>query len=109
MDGAAVVVGRGTEIIELENNHLTASLRDVGVRDVRGKTADAIVDRGCRDSIVDVNKSVVGKVRIEGDPQQAALARRCGCYREKGSRQQCSILDDPQLPRLQADEEPAVR
>jgi hypothetical protein len=109
MNGAAIVVGRGAQVIKLEDNNLAASLRHIRIRNVRGKTADSVVNRSCRDGIVDVDKTIGGKVRIESDSEQAALASRCRRNSEKGSGEQRSILDHPQLSCLQANEEPAVR
>ena len=46
MDRAAIVIGSGTQIIQVENSRLASGFRDIGIRNARGKTADAIVGRG---------------------------------------------------------------
>jgi hypothetical protein len=76
---AAVVIRRATEIVKVEDLHFTAHHRDIGVRSVRGKTTDPIVDLWSGCSVVNVNETVSRKVWIKGNTQQAALAVRIYC------------------------------
>ncbi len=98
----------GTQIIQLHNNRLAPGFGDIGVRDARGKAADAIVDRCCRNRVINIDKPVGGKIWIECDSQKSALTRSGGDNRGKRSRQESSIADNAQCSALLADKEPAV-
>lgn len=107
VDRAAVMIG-GTQIIQVHNYRLAPCFRDVGVRDAGGETADTVVDWCCRNRVINVNKPVGGKIRIERNSQEATLAGCSGRYRGKRSRQQSPIADHTQRSCLLADKEPAV-
>jgi hypothetical protein len=104
---AAVVIS-GTQIIQVNNHHLAPGFRDVGVSHTRGETADAIVDRCCRNRVINIDKPVGGKIWIECDSQKSTLTRSGGGNRGKRSRQESSIADNAQCSALLADKEPAV-
>ena len=109
MDRAAIVIGGAAQIIQVEDSHLAPCLRDVGIRDARGKTADAIMGRWRRGGVINVNKPVGGKIRIESDAQKSTLAECGGGDRGKRSREQGSAADHAQGSCLLADKEPAIR
>jgi hypothetical protein len=67
------------------------------------------MDRRRADGVVEINKRVGGKIRIEGDPEQSALAICTGWYGDKRSGQEDTVLDDAELAPLEANEEPAIR
>ena len=69
---AAVVVGRTAEVVQIEEDRLAARHRDVAVR---RESADAVVDGGCSGRVVDVDVVIGREVGIEGESEQAALAR----------------------------------
>jgi len=73
VDRAAVMIG-GTQIIQVNNHRLAPGFRDIRIRDARGKTTDTVVDWCCRNGVINVNKPVGGKIRIESNPQEPALA-----------------------------------
>ncbi len=69
VDRAAVVIGRASQIFKLENNGFTPSSGHVAVG---GETANAIM--GSRDSVIDIDKLVGGKIWIESHSQESPLA-----------------------------------
>ena len=102
---AAVVVGGAAEVVELEDDDFAAGHRDVAVG---GEAADAVVDGRRRRRVVDVDEVVRRKVRVEGDAEQAALARGVDGEGENGVGEQRAVLDHAQAAALLADEQPAV-
>ena len=71
--GAAVVVGGDEQRVEVEEDDLAPGRRHVAVR---GEAAHPVVDGRRGGRVVDVDELVGREVGIEGDAQQAALARR---------------------------------
>jgi hypothetical protein len=87
------------------------------VSPVRVNRLDA-VDRGRRGGagggVVDVDVAVGAELRVDGDPEQPAMAelgvhRRVHRHPGGRRRQERPALDDPQRPGLLGDEPPAVR
>ena len=70
---AGVVVDRGQRV-EVHERHFAAGQHDVGVVRVRGKAAQAVVERRRGRGVVDVDEVVSRKVGVKGDPQHPALA-----------------------------------
>jgi hypothetical protein len=97
VDGAAVVIGGAAERVQLQQNRLTAGERDVAVG---GESAQAVVCRRARHRVVDVDVLVVPKRGIERHAQQSPLAGRIDGECQEGRREQCTVLDDPQLTAL---------
>jgi hypothetical protein len=107
VDGAAVVVGRAGEVLEIDHHVLAAGHRHVAVR---REAADAVVNRRRRGRVVDVHELIRLKGRVEGDAEQAALAVGVDRDRRERRRQQRSgRRDDPKRSPLLADEQPSVR
>ena len=106
MDRAAIVIGRGTQVIQIDDEELAPRHGHVPIR---GETANTVMDRRGGNGVIDVNKMVTGEARIKRDTQQPALAQSSSCDRDERSWQQDPILDDAKLAPLQANEEPPVR
>ena len=70
INGAAIVIGGGTERVEVQDHHFTS--RQYRIRAV-GKAADAVV-RGAAQRVIQINKLIGGKRGVERDAQQSALA-----------------------------------
>ena len=71
MDRAAIVVGGGAEIVEFQDNGLAARHGRIARR---GKPADPVVEWRGNDGVINVEVVIGGEVRVEGDPEKAALA-----------------------------------
>src|SRR5438132_10468196 len=71
MDRTAVVVGGGAQIVEFQDNDVTARCGDVARR---SKPADPVVDWRRSNRVINVEVVIGGEVRVEGDPEKAALA-----------------------------------
>ncbi len=105
MDRPTIVTGVGAQAVQFENRRLASSCGHVPIR---GETAHAIVSRRPRNSVVDVDVVVVGKIWVEGDSLQPAFA--VGVHRDRDERcwQQRPVFDDPELPVLQANKDPPI-
>ena len=103
--GAAVVIGRAAQVVELEEDELTA--RDGHVA-VGREAADAVVNRWRGGRVEHIHELVRGEVRIERHAQEPALAGRIDGQADEGRREQRSVLDDAQLPALLRHEQPPV-
>lgn len=107
MYGAAVVVCE-TEILQVKQDEFAARYGDIFVRAVRGETADAIVNRRCGCSVVNVNKTIRCVVGIESNTQQPALTNGVDRQSYKRSWQYDAIFDNPQFAGLLANEDSSV-
>ena len=98
---------RDRERVHLEDDNFAIGDGDVAVG---RKAADAVVARGTFGRVVDVDKMIRGKVRVERDAEDAALAvcvNLCGKVYER-RREQRVVFDDDDAARLLRDEEATV-
>ena len=93
MDGAAVVIGRGAQMIQREN---IDSTRRIGRSPVHRVPTD-LIERGRgaggRDGVIEIDEVIGIKVGIVGDPDQAALAIRIHVERKHRRRQHHPVHD----------------
>ena len=122
MDRAAVVVGGGTQRVEIHQYELTAGRGGVaggvagrvGVDIDRGEPADAVVHARPRHRVVDVHVAVAEEAGVERDAEQPALAVGINGLGEERRGQELPGplrrgLDDAEAPVLLANEQPPVR
>ena len=108
VDRAAVVVrGAAQRLhVQIDEDDLAPGSRDVAAG---GEPADAVVNVRAGRGVVDVYVLVAVERRIERDAEDSALADGVDRQREKRLVQQRAVLDDADLPGLEAHEQPAVR
>ena len=104
--GAAVVVGRAAQVVEVEDDNF--SLRRVCDIPVGFEAADAIVDGRRRGGVIHVHVLVGREVRIEGHTQEATFPGGIHRHADEWRRKERSVLDDAQLPGLIGHKEPAI-
>ena len=92
-------------VVPLEEYELAAGHGDVASG---REAADPMMDVGPRRHVADVDKTVVGEVRVECHADEPALPGLSTSTERKGSDKSVSILDHPKFAGLLADEDPAV-
>jgi hypothetical protein len=105
VDGAAVVVRRGREVVEVEDRHLAPRDCDVARG---GEAADPVMQCRRRGGVVDVDVAVRGERRVECDAEQAALAAGVDRDGQERLREQRAVLDHPETTALLGDEQSPV-
>src|SRR5437762_11868585 len=71
MDRAAIVVGGGAEVVEIQDNDFAARCSGIAGR---GKPANSVVNWRRRNRIINVEVMIGGEIRIERDSEKAAFA-----------------------------------
>ena len=101
MHRAAVVVGGAAQVVQFKDDRFASGARATSPLAVNRLTRLWI--GRCRGRVIDVHEVVGGKIRVERDPQKAALAVRIDRQGEKRRRQENAVLDDAHLPALLAE------
>ena len=105
MESASIVIGGAAKVVEIQYNYFTAWCGDIAGC---GKSADSIVNWESGNGVINVNVVVSEEIRIERNPEQAALARRIDRETQERCGEQGSVLDYPYLAGLKANKEPSI-
>src|SRR4051812_24755886 len=93
--------------IEFENNVFTSRHGHVSIC---GESAYTTVNRRRRSRVVDVDVVITGKIWIEDQASQAALATASGnIYGHKRRREKCTVFNYPHPPTQLSDQNSAIR
>src|SRR6266576_573709 len=105
MDRAAIMVGGGAEVVEIQDNDFAARCGGVTRR---GITADPIMGRRTGDGVIDVNVLVRREARVERDPKQPAFTGRIDRDAQEWCAEQRAVLDHAYLAALKTDKEASI-
>jgi hypothetical protein len=106
MQAAAIVVGSGRQRIQVQDHPRAARPRHVTVG---GEPGDSIVRRRARDRVVDIDEVIGRERRMQGNPEQAALAVRIDVQPDEWRGEQLSVANDANCPLLLGDELTSVQ
>ena len=105
MDRAAIVVGGGAEVVEIQDNDFAARCSGIAGR---GKPANSVVNWRRRNRIINVEVMIGGEIRIERDSEKAAFAGGIDRKADEWCAEQHTVFDHAQLPTLLTDKKPSI-